>query len=110
MDQIRFIFQNDPFFKSFPVMGRKHFCPVRKYTQGIWVAVFPKGDVSIPDSKKETQEDQGKNGGGFCHIYRLHGPSISSNLKFIKNLGLSFSFGVCYNTMKWCYALMHTIF
>jgi hypothetical protein len=40
---------------------------------------------------------------GFHSI--ASGVIVPFNLMFINNLGLSFSFGVCYNDTNWCHIL-----
>ena len=94
----------DPFFQCLLVSCRKKSGLIWENFRRFGFAIFPQRYISVTDPQNKTENKGNIQMPDLFQIHRLHGSSISGNLMFINNLGLSFSFGVCYNTMKWCYA------
>ena len=100
LNQLQFAVQVDALFKSMAICGGKIAGRIGEYANGFGFTIFPQGYVAILDPQKKS-EDQTGGKKLFCfYIYHLFRDSVSVNLYFIKKLGLSFSFGVCYNHMR----------
>ena len=70
---------------------------VGKYPDGIYLSVFPEGNISLLHTQQESENQKVGHDMLCFYIYHLFGNSISVNLYFINKIGLSFFFGVCYN-------------
>ena len=100
LEQLKLIVQVDTLFKCLSIGRGKVAGGIGEYADGIRGAVFPQGYIAILNTQQESK-DQAHGKKLFCfYIYHLFRDSISVNLYFIKKLGLSFSFGVCYNHMR----------
>ena len=96
-DQLQLVVQMDPCFQSLLVFQGKIGSLIGEYPDGFCLAIFPKGHETILHPQQESHDQQLAHNTFCFYIYHLFGSSISVNLIFINKIGLSFSFGVCYN-------------
>ena len=96
-DQLQLVVQMDPCFQSLLVFQGKIGSLIGEYPDGFRLAVFPKGYHAVLHTQEKTENHKVGHYMLCFYIYHLFGNSISVNLIFINKIGLSFSFGVCYN-------------
>ena len=99
-NQFQLAVKMDTGFQGFLIIGRQIGDRIGEDPNGFRLSVLPEGYHTVLYPQQKTKNRKTGHYMLYFYNYHLFGGSISVNLIFINKIGLSFSFGVCYNHMR----------
>ena len=96
-DQLQLVLQLDAGFQSLLIFLGEIGDLIGEDPDGFRLAILPKGHKAVLNPQQKSENHQLGQNAFYFYSNHLFRPSISVNLFFINKIGLSFSFGVCYN-------------